>query len=49
MRCDARPEPGYTASATRSPAWSTDDRNATLDDDQDGLTNLEEYLNTLAS
>lgn len=46
---DGIPDELEPVSPGRNPAWFNDERNASMDDNQDGMTNLEEYLNTLAS
>jgi hypothetical protein len=45
---DGIPDEREPVTAGRSPAWTQDPHNAVMDDDKDGLTNLEEYLNTIA-
>jgi hypothetical protein len=45
---DGIPDEREPVTAGRSPAWTQDPRNAAMDDDKNGLTNLEEYLNSIA-
>jgi hypothetical protein len=44
---DGIPDEREPVASGRNPAWQQDPRNAAMDDDKDGSTNLEEYLNSL--